>query len=181
VKTLVPGYLLAMPQLGDPNFHHAVVLMLEHGDGGSMGLVVNRPLSLTLRELAKGQSMKLAEDHALLRAFSGGPVQPQNGFVLHNCAEVAEKNEVLPGLYLSVTMEALQVVLLKPEARFRFCLGYSGWGPRQLEREVVEGSWLFCEADGAHMLSHQPDLLWGDTLKGMGVDPGSLLPARGVH
>ena len=64
MKSLAPGFLIAMPQLGDPNFHRAVILMIEHGDGGSMGLVVNRQGPLSLRELAKGQKMKVAAGRA---------------------------------------------------------------------------------------------------------------------
>ena len=60
VKGLAPGFLIAMPQMVDPNFHHAVVLVLEHGETGAMGLVINREAPLTLKDLAEGQSMELA-------------------------------------------------------------------------------------------------------------------------
>ena len=181
VKSLAPGFLIAMPQLGDPNFHHSVVLMIEHGEGGSMGLVVNRVAPLTLKDLAAGQKLTLSPHRELAPVFIGGPVEPQRGFVLHDNPEVEEKHQVLPGLFLSVTLDALGPLLADPSSRLRFCLGYSGWGPSQMEQELSQGSWLFTEAAAAPVLLGNPEDLWESTLRGMGVDPGRLLPARGVH
>src|SRR5262249_39095598 len=146
VKTLAPGLLLAMPQLGDPNFHRSVVLMIEHGDGGSMGLVINRGAPLTLGELAKGQNMKIAHERTPEAVCVGGPVEHHRGFILHNDDSIPEKHTVLPGLFLSVTLDALGPLLENPTPLVRFCLGYAGWGPRQLEQEMTGGSWLFAEA-----------------------------------
>lgn len=181
VKTLAPGFLIAMPQLGDPSFHRAVILMIEHGDEGAMGLVVNRSSPLTLKDLAKGQSIEVAAHREADAIFVGGPVEPQRGFALHDCASVPEKLEICEGLYLSVTLDALQPLLLDQAARLRFCLGYAGWGPQQLEREISVGSWLFAEAEGAPVLTVEPAKLWDVTLRRMGVDPVMLLPGGGVH
>src|SRR6476646_2441207 len=123
VKSLAPGFLIAMPQLGDPNFHKTVVLMIEHSDAGAMGLVLNRAAPITLKELARGQQLRLAESRSTHSVFVGGPVEPQRGFVLHDSRNISEKHEVLPGLYLSVTVDALQPLLADPATRLRFCLG----------------------------------------------------------
>jgi putative transcriptional regulator len=181
VKTLAPGFLIAMPQLGDPNFHRAVVLMLEHGEGGAMGLVINRVAPLTLRELAEGQALPIGEARAKQQVFVGGPVEPQRGFVLHDDVRVAEKQLIAPGLFLSVTVDALGPLFVHPEARLRFCMGYSGWGPQQLEQEIAAGAWLFTEAEPEAALVGKPEQLWEQTLKTMGVDPLMLLPTHGVH
>jgi putative transcriptional regulator len=181
VKGLAPGFLIAMPQLGDPNFHRSVILMIEHGDNGAMGLVVNRTSNLTLRDLAKGQEIKVARPIETQPVMVGGPVEPQRGFILHDNGQVAERHEVLPGLYLSVTLDALEPLLSQGTARLRFCLGYSGWGPKQLEKEISAGAWLFTEAAGDQVLVGEPDKMWDGTLRGMGVDPAMLLPAAGIH
>ena len=181
VKTLAPGFLLSMPQLGDPNFHRAVVLMLEHSEAGSMGLVVNRGTGLTLGDLAEGQSLPCAPSRAKEQVYLGGPVEPQRGFVLHDDAEVAEKHTLLPGLYLSVTMDTLGPLLTRTESRLRFCLGYAGWGPKQLESEIAAGSWLFAEATAEAVLGLEPGKLWETTLRGMGVDPAMLAMGRGMN
>src|SRR4051794_4121565 len=102
VETLAPGLLIAMPQLGDPNFHRSVILMIEHSDGGAMGLVLNRASRITLKELASGQAFSFAPTRSGDSVFLGGPVEPQRGFVLHDSRRTVERQEVLPGLYLSV-------------------------------------------------------------------------------
>lgn len=181
VKTLAPGFLIAMPQLGDPNFHRSVVLIIEHGAGGSMGLVINRVSPLTLAEVARGQNMAIASAHTGQPVFVGGPVDPQRGFLLHDAAQVAERVDVLPGLFLSLTVDALGPVLRNPDAHLRFCLGYAGWGPGQLDRELAAGAWLFTEAAAPPVLDGTPSELWDHTLRGMGVDPAMLLPGGGVH
>ncbi len=181
VKTLSPGLLLAMPQLADPNFHRSVVLMIEHGESGSMGLVVNRGAPLTLGELARGQSLRIAPERTHQPVFVGGPVEPHRGFILHDDETIPEKHSVLPGLYLSVTLDALGPLLENPSPSLRFCLGYAGWGPRQLESEMAAGSWLFAEATANPILDGNPDQLWGDTLRGMGVDPAMLMVGKGLH
>ncbi len=181
VDQLAPGFLIAMPQLGDPNFSKSVVLMLEHGEGGAMGIVVNRAAPLTLQDLGKSQSMEVAPGLAEERVFVGGPVEPQRGFVLHDDLGIAERHEVLPGLFLSVTLDALAPLLAKGDRRIRFCLGYAGWGPRQLEQEIAAGAWLYTEASAGPVLEGDPDQLWDATLRGMGVDPAMLFPSKGVN
>jgi putative transcriptional regulator len=181
VKSLAPGFLIAMPQLGDPNFHRAVVLMIEHGETGSMGLVLNRQGPLSLKDLARGQKMRLSPERHRDSVYIGGPVEPQRGFLLHDAPGIAEKHEVMPGLYLSLTLDALQPLLERDEGHLRFCLGYAGWGPKQLEGELAGGSWLFCEAAPAAVLVGDPANLWERTLRDMGVDPMTLVPARGLN
>jgi putative transcriptional regulator len=181
VKNLAPGLLLAMPQLGDPNFYRSVILMLEHTETGSMGLVINRGAPLTLGELARGQNMGIASERKEQPVFVGGPVEPQRGFVLHDDTELPEKHPVLPGLFLSVTLDALGPLLENPTPRLRFCLGYAGWGPKQLENEIAAGSWLFAEATAEAVLGLEPAKLWETTLRGMGVDPAMLVMGRGMN
>jgi putative transcriptional regulator len=181
VKSLAPGFLIAMPQMGDPNFLRSVVLMIEHNEEGSMGLVLSRPASLTLAQLGKGQELPVAPSRLQEPVFVGGPVEPYRGFVLHDAVAIAEKVEVLPGLYLSVTGEALKPLLMMEQVRMRFCLGYSGWGPGQIDQELAQGAWLFTEATPEAALDGDPATLWGETLRGMGVDPAMLVVGTGVH
>ena len=181
LKQLAPGFLIAMPQLGDPNFHRTVVLMIEHNEEGSMGLVINRASPLTLSQLGKGQKLKVAQALSGQSVFVGGPVEPYRGFVLHDAKDVEEKLELMPGLYLSMTSDALMGLLQMPTVRLRFCLGYAGWGPKQIERELAQGAWLFTEASAQTALDGDPKEIWGDTLKSMGVDPAMLMTGGGIH
>lgn len=179
VKALAPGFLIAMPQLADPNFHQAVVLMIEHTSTGSMGLVINRRSQLTLGDLAKNQELQVWEGRLAQPVFVGGPVEPYRGFVLHDSARVEEKNELVPGLFLSMTSDALRPLLVDGEATVRFCLGYAGWGPGQVEQELTHGSWLFTEAALEPALRLEPEHVWEHVIKGMGIDPGWLVTSGG--
>jgi putative transcriptional regulator len=170
-----------MPQLTDSNFRRSVILMLEHGEAGSMGLVINRGASLTLGDLAKNQSLTIAPERSRQPVFMGGPVENHRGFVLHNNEQVTEKHEVVPGLYLSLTLDTLGPLLKDPSSHLRFCLGYANWGPRQLENELASGSWLFAEASARPVLEGDPGLLWDSTLKSVGVDPAMLIKGKGLN
>jgi putative transcriptional regulator len=181
VETLAPGFLIAMPQLGDPNFHRAVVLMIEHSERGAMGIVLNRASPLTLKDLANGQSLELAMTRRADPVYLGGPVEPQRGFVLHDSVKEVEKHEVVPGLFLSVTEDSLAPLLLDGDCRLRFCLGYAGWGPRQLDHELAAGSWLFTEAAAEVVLGRSPSEVWDSTVRAMGVDPAMLQVGKGIQ
>ncbi len=181
MNALAPGFLIAMPQLGDPNFNRSVILVIEHGEGGAMGLVLNRAAPLTLKDVANGQELLIAESLEGEPIYLGGPVEPQRGFVLHDSAEVEERHEVLPGLFLSVTMDAFAPMLKRGGMKLRFCLGYAGWGAGQLEQEISQGAWLFTEASQGAVLEGDAEKLWEDTLRSMGVDPAMLFQAKGVN
>lgn len=181
MKSLAPGFLIATPQLLDENFHKAVVLMIEHTDAGSMGLVINRTAPLTFRDLSRSQEMKVAEARRDDALFHGGPVEPFRGFVLHDSTAVEERNELFPGVYLSVTSDALSPLLLDPVVNLRFCLGYAGWGPGQIELEMKQGSWLFTEASPEVVLHDDPGQVWEQVIKSMGIDPGWVVPSGGVN
>lgn len=181
MQTLAPGLLVATPQLTDSNFRRSVILMLEHGESGSMGLIINRGASLTLGDLAKNQSLTIAPEREKQPVFMGGPVENHRGFVLHDNERVTEKHEVVPGLYLSLTLDTLGPLLKDPGGRLRFCLGYAGWSAGQLESELASGSWLYAEASARPVLEGDPGLLWDHTLKSMGVDPAMLLKGKGLN
>jgi len=181
VETLAPGFLIAMPQLGDPNFHRTVVFVFQHGPEGARGLVLNRPGPFTLREVADGQSLPVAPRLASQKIFVGGPVEPQRGFVLHDRTAVDEKQPLSDGLFLSETVDALEALLADSEGNLRFYLGYSGWGPGQLEKELAAGAWLFTEAAPDAVLASSPQTLWDDTLRSIGVDPAMLQPGGGMN
>jgi len=181
VERLAPGFLIAMPQLGDPNFQRTVIFVLEHGPEGARGLVLNRPGPFTLREVADGQSFPVAPRLAAQKIFVGGPVEPQRGFVLHDRPAVGEKQPLSDGLFLSETLDALKALLADADGNIRFYLGYSGWGPGQLEKELASGAWLFTEAATGAVLGGSPQTLWDDTLRSIGVDPAMLQPGGGMN
>ena len=178
-----PVLLLAMPQVQDPFFHRSVVLLLHHTDEGSFGFIVNRPTELPLTEIldAMDISWKGFDD---AQAFFGGPVQSQMGTVMFSLS-VGERfdldsleglTEVGPGILISQQSEDLGRLAAKPPLCFRLFLGYAGWGAGQLVDEIVRNDWLIAPVDNELLFSEQPDSVWEQALRSVGVDP-STLPA----
>lgn len=158
---LEPGvFLYASPSLGDPNFAESVVLLLDHGPGGSLGVIVNRPTRVGVRDAVK----ELAETRGLdLRIYEGGPVQPDRVVALiRETRTPADARRVLPDVQFSTQPRQWREVAKDPEAasRLRVYAGYAGWGPGQLAREMSTGSWVVAPADARSIFSSEPSALW---------------------
>jgi len=188
VQTAVaPGLLLSMPHLNDPNFTRAVVLMVEHSDEGSFGLIINHPSNLAVSELLEVLDITWrGSDDAVV--WSGGPVTPETGWVLHEPvaglsvpAAEGPTVEIAPGIALSTSQEVLRGIAGDPPARVRFLLGYAGWGPGQLAAEMVHGSWLHADASPELVFDTPADALWETAIRSVGVDLETLIPGQGVH
>lgn len=181
---LAPGLLLAMPQLADPNFSRAVVLMIEHGDSGSFGLVINHPSPIKASELLESLEMSWhGEDSAVV--WAGGPVSPSTGWVLHEPVGVAAPGqgtiEVTSAISLSTSPDRLRAIARTPPRHLRLLLGYSGWGPGQLAQEMARGAWLHTAADASLVFETPPDEIWERAMSTLGVDPRDLFVGRGVN
>ncbi len=172
---------MAVPQLGDPNFQRAVILLMEHGDEGALGLVVNRTGPMNLDKVAKSQGFAERPGMEHEPVFVGGPVQPERGFVLHTNKAIDDSVEIKDGVYVSTSLEALKELFSDPDSYFRLCLGYAGWGPGQLEKEVQEGAWLSAPITRRHVLETPPAQTWDTVLRDMGIDPAMLLHVGGLH
>jgi putative transcriptional regulator len=180
---VAPGLLIAMPQLRDPNFDRSVVLMIEHRTEGSFGLVVNRPTRTPVGNLLKSIDVDWQGEGGEV-AWSGGPVQPETGWILHERVDGLDglgTKEILPNLFITSAPDALRELAKHPPRRVRFLLGYSGWGPAQLERELTETAWVNSDVDADFLFETPPALMWEAALKRMHVTPATLAPAHGIH
>lgn len=176
-----PAFLVAVPQLGDPNFNRSVVLMLEHGDHGSMGLTINRPMDLDVGAFCESQSMKWAGDTSGL-IFQGGPVQQERAFILHaSDHEGPETEQIVGGTRLSYSLESLKLLADRPPRKVRIFLGYAGWGPGQLAEELTAGAWLLGQPNERLIFDAQADSVWDMALREMGIDPALLMHSGAVH
>jgi putative transcriptional regulator len=183
-ENLAPGLLLAMPQLSDPNFSRSVVLMIEHSTQGSFGLVINHPSPIKASELLDSLEMHWhGEDSALV--WAGGPVSPSTGWVLHEPLVLAQPGQgtiaVTSSISLSTSPDRLRLIASQPPRNIRLLLGYSGWGPGQLEAEMSRGAWLHAAADPALVFDTPADAMWDRALRQLGVSPESLFASRGVN
>ncbi|MDE3225169.1 MAG: YqgE/AlgH family protein [Nitrospirota bacterium] len=161
-------FLIAAPSLRDPNFRQTVVLLCEHGPEGALGVVVNRPTGVSVSEALPQVPVLEGQRHVL---FAGGPVQPNHVLLLYRMTqEPGNTHHVFDGVYLGGDVEALERMLSKPAGNgaFRAYMGYSGWGPGQLENEMKTGSWITLPADPTVVFEKEPDRVWPDILQGLG-------------
>lgn len=141
MSPMAPCLLVASPLLIDPNFLHTVVLLVEHDENGSMGLILNRPVPLTLEKICEESHLRYG-GNADDTAWRGGPVDAQRGIILVRGGLPAEEDTVLDFTdFLSFRKDLLESLLLDPVAEFRLFLGYAGWGPGQLDMEIDQGGW----------------------------------------
>ncbi len=176
---LAPGFLIAVPQLMDPNFRHSVVFLIRQGEEGALGVVVNRETPLLLKDLCRDHDIPYAGD-PLKRVRLGGPVQPEQGFVVYGPEhEDPEGQVVLDGLHVSASTGTLARLCTLAQGRFQCYSGYAGWGPGQLEREISQGSWILGPADPLLVLDHPPDEIWARALRAIGIDPAAIVPSGG--
>jgi putative transcriptional regulator len=173
-----------MPQLADPNFKRSVVLLCRHNDDGALGVVVNRPLTTSGRVVVHVDP-PLATDREL-EVWIGGPVEPERSWILVGDDGIEEARftgvPISPGLYLSTSPALLQRLLApNPPERTRLIVGYSGWGPGQLEAELEESAWLMSDVDRGLIFDTPPEQMWEKAIRRLGADPAALQMSRGVH
>ena len=176
VDPLAPGFLVAVPQLADPNFRHSVVLLLEQTHEGALGVIINSESSLLLRDLCADHQIEYAGDPRKC-VRRGGPVQPEQGLVLYaDEHHDPDGRVVFDGLHVSASRVTLSRLCRLVAGRFHCFAGYAGWGPGQLEREIGEGSWIVAPVDPALILDVETDRVWHECLRAMGIDPAAIVP-----
>lgn len=158
--------LLAEPFLGDPFFSRSVVLIIEHNEEGSFGLIINKEVPVKPAEAIS--SLGNYEG----KVFVGGPVQPRSIFYLHTLGQrLAGSLPVIDHLYWGGDAMQLNQMIMKGEVKpgeVRFFLGYSGWSPGQLQDELKRDSWLVTKASADFLLNTPPRHLWKALLQRMG-------------
>jgi len=174
IHSIEPGLLLAAPRLGDPNFEGSVVLLGAHEDGGSIGWTINGEKLADGPDIVRATGLVDADqelpdvfDHP---ALSGGPVSPESVWILYR----REKGiQILPGslmigeeIAVTSSLDALRSLLdgtciaVGGPTEVRLLIGYAGWGPGQLEREVSKGVWLPTAADADLLFDGSTSTLW---------------------
>lgn len=158
--------LVSEPYLPDPYFRRTVVLLCDHNDEGSFGFVLNRRMDLTINELMED----FPPVHA--QVGIGGPVQSGELYYLHTLGPaVSGSVEVVDGVHMGGDYEQLRAMLAtdpKLSKQVRFFVGYSGWGPDQLAKELGERAWLVAPARKRAVMDRRVEALWKNTLRSMG-------------
>lgn len=175
--------LIAMPGMGDPRFDRSVVLICAYSDEGAMGLILNKPLpNMNMRDVLEQMDMPATAGPLDAPVHIGGPVQTERGFFLHRDDSRLEDEPLLVqgGFVLTVTQEVLRDTGtgLGPSP-FVFALGYSGWGPGQLDHEISRNGWLTAPASAKLVFSGEDDTMWEAAVRSIGIDPVSLSGVAG--
>lgn len=164
VSSLTGRLLVATPALADPNFDRAVVLLLDHDEEGSLGVVLNRPTPVGVADILASWAELTGEPDVV---FQGGPVS------LDSALGVA----VIPGdegplgwrrVYGAIGLVDLETppeLLAAALGSLRIFAGYAGWGPGQLEAELSEGAWYVVESEVGDVSSPRPERLWRAVLR----------------
>jgi putative transcriptional regulator len=172
LETLKNQFLIAMPGLEDENFNHTVSLLCEHNDAGAIGLVINKPTELTLRDMMAQMDLEhdaLSEDAIV---YWGGPVQPERGFVIHRQPGGWESSlEIEDDLYITTSRDILRSIGkgTGPEHYF-VVLGYAGWGAGQLESEILHNAWLNTPLSSKVLFQIPVRDRWQEATRLLGID-----------
>ena len=168
-------FLIAAPSLYDPNFRQTVVLLCEHNDKGSMGLVINRPTELVLTEALRQLALPDRDDVI----YRGGPVQPDHILILiRSDQSPSSSHHVFGAVYLGADVPTLQLLAARntgahapaapADAAFRGYAGYAGWGAGQLDTELATDSWITMPADSKWIFDADPRTVWPELTRALG-------------
>ncbi len=183
-QTHLEGQLLiAMPGMGDPRFEKSVVFMCAHSEDGALGLIVNKPSEeLRFENLLEQLEIDAGPPSRDIRVHFGGPVENERGFVLHSGDYAAEAAtlQVTDAFGMTATLDVLEALARGdgPSSAL-LALGYAGWGPGQLEDEILQNGWLTCDAAPELVFGSDDTLKWEAALNTLGVDPVSLSSVAG--
>ncbi len=172
-ESLSNHFLIAMPTLEDPNFHHTTTFICEHDDDGALGVVINRPLEIQLGEILLHMDIRTDDIELASRAvYMGGPVQSDRGFVLHEPIGDWEATlKVTDSIGITSSRDILAAIAAGegPDNSI-ITLGYAGWGAGQLEQELAQNTWLSGPADRKIVFDMPPEQRWLAAAALIGVD-----------
>lgn len=182
-ESLEGKLLIAMPGMGDPRFEKSVVFMCAHSPEGALGLIVNKPApELKFSALLKQLGVEVGDPARDIRVHFGGPVDNGRGFVLHS-SDYSSTDSTLAvneSFGMTATLDVLEDIARGsgPDEAL-LALGYSGWGPGQLESEILQNGWLTCDADHDLVFGPEDGSKWTAALATLGIDPLLLSSSAG--
>lgn len=159
--------LISEPSLRDYFFRQSVVLLAEHNEEGTFGVIINKPIETKISDVIRD----FPDFKCTL--YLGGPVQTDSLFFIHTIDEVDESFPIMEGLYWGGNIETIKTLILKRELNendIRFFIGYSGWHPNQLDNEIKEKSWVLSHTTVDEVIHGESEKLWSSYLKSMGND-----------
>lgn len=168
--------LIAMPALSDPDFSQSVTLICEHNKDGAMGIVINHPLELSTLDLLEHMKIPCSESRNINLVLAGGPVQTDRGFVIHRAEKLWKSSIHLDdNIAITTSSDILHAMGREEISHDAFvALGYAGWGPGQLEQEIIENSWLTIPLKAEILFETDIDARWNKAANALGFDINQL-------
>jgi len=173
-----PGFLIAMPELVDPNFNKSVVLLTDYDpQSGASGFVINRKTEMALQETLVLSEGELNANYNGLPLWFGGPVEEEKVWVMYD--GTSYKTDENPCLGDDICIAKDIHILTDREAhvdpkRVRVFHGYAGWSGLQLEEEIAGNAWLTCPLSKDLLFDTEPENIWDKSIKNLGIDPSQL-------
>ena len=183
-RTVEKGFLkgkliIAMPTMSDPRFTHSVICVCAHNEDGAIGIIINKVIdSLSFIDLIpKLNGDKIcAERNYSGSIYFGGPVETERGFILHSADYETEYSTIISEkISMTASTEILQALADgRGPSKSIVALGYAGWGPGQLDTEILSNAWLSVDADLDLVFSDKIDEKWDGALAKIGVNSALL-------
>jgi putative transcriptional regulator len=178
---LTSHFLIAMPAMSDPNFSRTLTFVCEHNERGALGIVINRPIDVTLSTLFRQVEIPLGEGElADQPVYFGGPVQFDHGFVLHRPVGAWKSTLPVGDIGLTTSRDILEAMAHgKGPSEKIVALGYAGWAPGQLEDEILRNGWLTVAADTDVIFNLPPEERYDAAMHALGVNTANLSEEAG--
>lgn len=181
---LTNHFLISMPHMSDSHFTQTLTYICDHNDQGAMGIVINRPLDMSLKQILDHLEIDCSQlVKNRLPVFDGGPVATERGFVIHSPVDQSWSSTyaVTDNISLSTSLDVLESIGAgSGPDRYIVALGYAGWGAGQLEQEIADNAWLSCPADLDILFHADAEERLQQAAKLLGVDL-SLLSSQAGH
>ena len=176
--SLANQFLIAMPNLNDPNFYQSVSYICEHNDEGAIGIVINRVSDIPFASLCEQLDIEITDTDMLnTPIYFGGPVETERGFILHSpLGEWENTLAVTKDIGLTMSQDIIQAIAEgyhsdnKPPENFIISLGYAGWAEDQIEDEIAENIWLNVTATKDILFNRPLEQRWPAAAKLIGID-----------
>ncbi len=178
-KNLKNHFLVTTPQSSESVFDKGIIYVCEHNKDGAMGIMINKPIPDIEKVLSKFDLKNISPKPSV---YLGGPVDLNKGFVIHeNDYETRGTIEVSKEISLTSNLKIISDILDgKGPNNFRFVLGYSGWGPGQLEDELKHGDWMILPADQKLIFDTPDNIMWRTAYMKLGINVGDFGGQSGI-
>lgn len=183
MDSLQNHFLIAMPSMDDPYFSRSVTYICEHDKGGAMGIVINQPVGISLKELVTMADAEATVDDEKAEniVVAGGPISQDRGFILHSTQPGWSSSIALTSDIMITTSKDILTVIgnTKAPQKSVVALGYAGWESGQLEQEIQDNAWLTIEADTDLLFNVPIHLKWQTAVNKLGIDSWQIAPDVG--